>query len=139
MLSEEVNTPKQNWFVGAFFSDRDPQDQTARFLAEGVWENGFEDRHLDVVKSMRPGDRIAIKASYVRKHGVPFDTRGHLVSTMAIKATGRVTRNHGDGRRVDVDWNPLEQPREWYFYTGRATIWKVAPGSWMSEALIRFA
>lgn len=139
MLLEEVNTAKQNWFVGAFFSDRDPQDQTARFLAEGIWENGFEDRHLDVVKSMRPGDRIAIKASYVRKHGVPFDTRGHLVSTMAIKATGRVTRNHGDGRRVDVDWNPLEHPREWYFYTGRATIWKVAAGSWMSEALIRFA
>lgn len=139
MSPEEVTTQRQNWFVGAFFSDQDPQDQTARFMAEGVWENGFEDRHLDVVKSMQPGDRIAIKASYVRKHGVPFDNRDHIVSTMAIKATGRVIRNHGDGRRVDVDWNPVDEPREWYFYTGRATIWKVVPGGWMRDALIRFA
>lgn len=139
MSSPEVTTPPQNWFVGSFFSDWDPQDQTARFLAEGIWENGFEDRHLDVVKSMQPGDRIAIKASYVRKRGLPFDNRDHSVSAMAIKATGRVTRNHGDGRRVDVEWNPLEQPREWYFYTGRSTIWKVLPGSWMRDALIKFA
>jgi 5-methylcytosine-specific restriction protein B len=139
MSSEEVVVPTQNWFVGAYYSDREPQDQTQRFLAEGIWENGFEDRHLETVISMRPGDRIAIKSSYVRKHGLPFDSRGYGVSTMAIKATGRITRNHGDGRRVDVDWNPVQEPREWYFYTGRATIWKVPPGDWMRDALIHFA
>ncbi|PNH86098.1 McrB family protein [Arthrobacter sp. AFG20] len=139
MSSEEVVLPTQYWFVGAFYADKEPQDQTQRFFTEGIWENGFEDRHLETVKSMRPGDRIAIKSSYVRKHGVPFDTRGHMVSTMVIKATGRITRNHGDGRRVDVDWNPVREPREWYFYTGRATIWKVLPGDWMPDALIQFA
>jgi transposase-like protein len=47
-----------------------------RFLSEGIWENGYEDKHLDVLRSMRPGDRIAIKSSYTRKHGLPFDNRG---------------------------------------------------------------
>jgi 5-methylcytosine-specific restriction protein B len=41
---------------------------------------------------------------------------------MKIKAVGTVTRNHGDGRTVDVAWEIPGGPREWYFYTYRATI-----------------
>ncbi len=77
---------------------------------------------LDQVRDMKPGDRIAIKAAFVRKHGIPFDNRGRSVSAMKIKAVGTVTRNHGDGRTVDVEWEPQSQPKEWYFYTYRSTI-----------------
>ena len=58
-----------NWFVGASYGGTD--DQLPRFLSEGIWENGYDDKHLDVVRSMRTGDRIAIKSSYTRKHGLP--------------------------------------------------------------------
>lgn len=129
----------QYWFVGAYFDDREPRDQTERFISEGIWENGFEDRHLDEVKTMRPGDRIAIKAAYIRKNDLPFDNRGNIVSTMGIKATGVITRNLGDGRHVEVDWTRMEEAREWYFFTGRATVWKVLPGEWKRDALIAFA
>lgn len=71
---------------------------------------------------MKPGDRIAVKAALTRKHGAPFNNKGKTVSAMKIKAIGTVTRNHGDGRTVDVLWEPLAEPREWYFYTYRATI-----------------
>lgn len=136
----EVGVPEgQYWFVGAYHSDREPQDQTERFLAEGIWENGFEDRYLDTVKSMKVGDQIALKATYVRKKKLPFDPRGHAVSAMAIKATGTITANPGDGRKIGVAWTRLDKPREWYFYTGRHSIWKVTPGHWMREALLRFA
>lgn len=131
--------PGNFWFVGAYFHDRDPQDQTERFLADGNWENGFEDQLLDTVKSMRVGDKIAIKSTYVRKHDLPFDNHDNLVSTMAIKAVGTITHNHGDGRFVDVDWTRLDSPREWYFYTGRSTIWRVTPKDWITDGLIRFA
>lgn len=47
-----------NWFVGASYGGTD--DQMPRFLAEGIWENGYGDKLLDVVRSMRPGERIAI-------------------------------------------------------------------------------
>ena len=73
---------------------------------EGVWENGYQDRYLEDVKSVLPGDRIAIKATYVRWYNLPFENREHPVSVMAIKATGTVTENAGDGRRLKVDWDP---------------------------------
>ena len=50
--------PRVGWFVGAFYNGTD--DQTGRFVSEGIWENGYKDRYLDLVRSMRPGDRIAI-------------------------------------------------------------------------------
>ena len=77
--------PRSNWFVGASY---DGEDQTPRFLREGNWENGHDDKYLDLVRSMRPGDRIAIKAAYTQKHGLPFDNRGGVVSVMALKALG---------------------------------------------------
>ena len=90
MNTKTENTSAQaSWFVGASYGGTD--DQLPRFLSDGIWENGYEDKHLDVIRSMRPGDRIAIKSSYTRKHGLPFDSRGQAVSVMAIKAIGTST------------------------------------------------
>lgn len=125
------------WFVGASYGGTD--DQLPRFLSEGIWENGYDDKLLDMVRSMRPGERIAIKSSYTRKHGLPFDSRGRAVSVLGIKAVGTITENLNDGKRVKVDWTKVEPVREWYFYTHRGTIWRVLPGDWMADALIAFA
>jgi hypothetical protein len=86
------------WFVGASYGGTD--DQMSRYLADGIWENGYDDKLLDIVRSMRPGERIAIKSSYTRKHGLPFDSRGRAVSVMGIKAVGTITENLNDGKRV---------------------------------------
>lgn len=126
-----------NWFVGASCGGTD--DQMPRFLAEGIWENGYDDKLLDMVRSMRPGERIAIKSSYTRKHGLPFDSRGRAISVMGIKVVGTITENLNDGKRVKVEWGKIEPVREWYFYTHRATIWRVLRGEWMNDALIAFA
>lgn len=124
------------WFVGATYGGTD--DQTPRFLQDGIWENGYQDKYLDAVKSIQVGDRIAIKSSYTRKHDLPFDNRGQTVSVMAIKAIGIVKENLGDGRTLKVDWKPFDPPREWYFYTNRSTVWRVLPGDWTTDALIGF-
>ena len=125
------------WFVGAY-SSRTGEHHTPRFIQEGMWENGYADRYLDLVSEIQSGDRIAIKAQFNRREGLPFDNRGHLVSLMQIKATGIVRENMGDGRHLTVDWTPVEPPREWYFYTYVKTVWKVNPGNWLSDALIKF-
>ncbi len=124
------------WFVGANYGGRD--DQMPRFLAEGIWENGYDDKYTDLVKSMQPGEKIAIKAAYTRKRGLDFNEHSHTVSVMAIKATGVITENLNDGKRVKVNWNTVEPLREWYFYTNRGTIWRVMPGGWERDALIEF-
>ncbi|MES2242564.1 MAG: AAA family ATPase [Pseudomonadota bacterium] len=138
-MSDKQNnaSPSTTWFVGASFGGTD--DQMSRFLAEGIWENGYNDKHLELVRSMQPGEKIAIKAAYTRKHGLPFDNRGRTVSVMGIKAIGTITGNLNDGKRVKVDWTKVEPVREWYFNTHRGTIWRVLPGDWMTDALIAFA
>jgi 5-methylcytosine-specific restriction protein B len=124
------------WFVGAMYGGTD--DQTPRFLTEGIWQNGYDHKLLDIVRSMRPGERIAIKSSYTRRHGLPFDNRGQTVSVMAIKAVGTITENLNDGRTVRVNWTKVDPPREWYFFTGRSTLWRVFPGEWTTDGLIGF-
>ena len=136
MATESIeNSSNVYWFVGATF---DTVDQIPRFLEQGIWENGYQDRHLDLVRSMRVGDRIAIKAAYTRLRDLPFDNRGNRVSVMAIKAIGTITENLNDGRFVRVNWQPVEPLREWYFYTSRVTIWRVIPGEWTTDGLIAF-
>jgi 5-methylcytosine-specific restriction protein B len=108
------------WFVGSIWQEG---DQTARFRSEGIWENGYtEDQLANLVRSMKPGDRIAIKASFVQKRRLQFDVGGKPVSVMRIKATGTILKNLDDGRRVKVAWDPPFAPRDWYFYTYRTTI-----------------
>ena len=138
--SPEPLEQRPYWFVGAAYGGTD--DRTAEFLEGGIWRNGWHNRHLDDVRSMQPGDRIAIKYTTTRKHNLPFDAGGRIVSVMGIKAVGTVTSNAGDGRNVGVDWVAVDPPREWYFYTYLKTVWKVIPGSgtlpWAAEGLIRF-
>ena len=140
MLSAQAPSRDQDsnpcWFVGASYGGQN--DQTDRFIEEGIWEHGFEDKYLDVVRSMRLGERIAIKAAFTRKNNLPFDNRGQTVSVMAIKATGTIVENPGDGRRIRVQWQNFNSPSEWYFYTYQRTIWKITPGDWKSDALIDF-
>ena len=130
-------SPETHWFVGASFGGID--DQTERFLAEGIWENGYDDKFVDLVRSMRHGERIAIKATYTRKHDLPFKTHGHSVATMAIKATGTIIENLNDGKRVRVKWTVVDPTREWYFYIYLKTVWRVIPGDWAADGLIGFA
>lgn len=125
------------WFVGASWGGTD--DQTPRFFAEGIWQNGFHNKFSNEIQRMKPGDKIAIKASFVRKYNLPFDNRGKPVSCMRIKAIGTVIENVGDGKTVKVDWQALNPPRDWYFYTYRVTVVEADPNDEMARKLIVFA
>ncbi len=46
------------WFVGAMHGAGN--DQMWRFIAEGIWENGYEDRYLEDVRAIKKNDRIAL-------------------------------------------------------------------------------
>ena len=111
----QLSDQRPCWFVGAVIGEYG--DQTERFLEEGIWEHGHKDKHLDQVRSMRLGDRIAIKSWYTRKSDLPFENLSKRISVMGIKAVGTVTENPGDGRRVRVDWTRVDPAREWYFYS----------------------
>jgi 5-methylcytosine-specific restriction protein B len=109
-MEQSMQTNSTCWFVGATYNRT--QDQTQRFLESGIWENGYKDKYLELVKSIKAGDRIAIKAAYTRKKNLPFDNHGKTVSAMAIKAIGVVTGNEDDGRHVSVRWTQVNPVRE---------------------------
>ena len=102
MSSNVESTDTQSyWFVGAAYNN---EDQTARFVEQGLWEVNTEGKQTDLVKSIKAGEKITIKSAYTRKKGVPFVNRGHTVSVMAIKAIGTVIENLGDGKTLKVEW-----------------------------------
>jgi len=65
---------------------------------------------------------------------------GLTASLLLIKATGTVVSNPGDGRRVEVEWDPAPSaPKAWYFYTGRSTVWRLRKDNEFAQRLIQFA
>lgn len=126
--------PEQTWVVGAVI---DGVDQTARFVEEGVWQiaspNGIE---MGYLQSMRAGDRIAIKSSFVQRRDLPFDNAGKPVSANRFKARGVITRVGED--EIYVDWEEIAPPRDWYFYTNQRAMWRLpqVPEAEQLEAFI---
>jgi 5-methylcytosine-specific restriction protein B len=111
------------WLVGAYWDSQEPADQTARFLEEGIWENGYSDRFIEEVKSMQVGDKIAIKAATTQRKDLPFDNKSLTISRMIIKAVGTIVANRNDGTVVEVEWDQSFQEKNWYFFTNRSTLW----------------
>jgi 5-methylcytosine-specific restriction protein B len=132
---EESELGVSYWFVGAVWDKTD--DQTPRFLKEGIWQNGYDQLFSELVRKMKPGDRIAIKAAFVQKFNLPFDVGGKSVSVMRIKATGTIIE-HIDERTVKVTWDPTVAPRDWYFYTYRTTVVEADTGDENAQRLIDF-
>lgn len=127
-----------HWLVGAYWDSEIPPDQTARFVSERKWENGYEDRFLEQVRAMKVGDKIAIKSSSTQRDGLPFQAPRRTVSKLTIKARGVVQANPGDGRRVEVEWEPDFVPRDWYFYTSRQTVWRLRKDDELARQLVAF-
>ena len=61
----EPNEQRPYWFVGASYGGTN--DQTARFLQEGTWDNGRQRFSMKQVNSMQSGDQIAIKSHIHKK------------------------------------------------------------------------
>lgn len=104
------------WYVGATGVDDNGEykDYSDMFIENGIWENGYDTKFIDTVKSIKVGDKIALKSAYTRKKGLPFNNNGKYVGVMAIKAIGTVTENCGDGKKIKVDWQRVDPIKEWY-------------------------
>ncbi|MFT5685948.1 MAG: 5-methylcytosine-specific restriction protein B, partial [Myxococcota bacterium] len=118
------------WLVGAYWET----DQSRRFIDEGRWENGYQDKYLDQVREMKVGDAIAIKSTSTQKLA---EAGGKTVGKHTIKAVGRIVSNPGDGRNIQVDWQDQEE-RDWFFYTYRPTVWKIRRDDELALRLRRF-
>lgn len=109
-----------NYFVlgAAWYGDENGPDQTERFIQSGIWENGYEDKFLDVVNKVKIGDRVAIKSSFATREGK---------SILRVKAIGTVNENLGNGKTLKITWDENFVPFDLEGYGGyRNTIQKVS-------------
>lgn len=130
------NAPTYAYFLGASWNG---EDQSDRFLSEGIWEHDQSDEYyLETIRDVQPGDRVAIKSSYVLKNDLPFNANGKSVSCMMVKARGTVVSNPGSGKKLNVNWDSDFVPKPWFFFVSRKTIWKVVAGEWKHDMLLDF-
>ena len=94
----------QYYCVGFFWYGSEPENQLPRFQKDGIWENGFDDKYLDKVKSVQVGSQIAAKTSYTRKKD------GKTISVLEVHGIGTVTANQGDGKILKVQWKKDFKP-----------------------------
>lgn len=117
------------WYVGTTGSNANGEwrDNSDEYIDQGIWVNGWEDKFVDDVESINPGDRIAIKSAFTQKNNLPFENHGKTVAAMRIKAIGVVTENPKDGKSIKVNWERLEPAKTWYGPgTLRQTIHRVS-------------
>ncbi len=98
-MIEKTKKTKQKsyWLVEANWDGNN--DQIQRYIAEGIWENGYE-KISDLVNNIQPDDLIAIKSTFTKK----LD-ENKFISTLRIKATGTVIKNFKNGKHLEVRWN----------------------------------
>jgi 5-methylcytosine-specific restriction endonuclease McrBC GTP-binding regulatory subunit McrB len=94
----------QYYCVGFFWYGSEPENQLPRFQKDGIWENGFDDKYIDKVKSVEVGSQIAAKTSYTRKKD------GKTISVLEVHGIGTVTANQGDGKILKVNWKKDFKP-----------------------------
>lgn len=131
------NEPQaRHWVVDTVSKKKEFLDE---FVEEGVWRIVEPTSRIrGLVKSMKAGDRIAAKTTFVTKSGVPFDNKGNPVSVMRINAVGTVVENFGGGEEVRVEWEPW-LARDWYFRTSTHKVTRLTEADHLDHDLIRFA
>ncbi|WP_286914193.1 AAA family ATPase [Flavobacterium sp. UBA4197] len=94
----------QYYGVGFTWKEAEIKNQLPRFIEEGIWENGFEDKYLERVNTVAVGSRIAAKTTYTKKEN------GEMISILEIHAIGTVLENLKNGRTLKVRWDQSIEP-----------------------------
>jgi 5-methylcytosine-specific restriction endonuclease McrBC GTP-binding regulatory subunit McrB len=92
------------YYCVGFWYGGNTENQLPRFIKEGIWENGFDDKYLDKVKNIPVGSMLAAKTSYTRKQN------GKTISVLQVHGIGKVTANPKDGKLLKVDWQKDFKP-----------------------------
>lgn len=87
----------KRYFIGGFTWENESQKE--RFLTEGIWENGYDDKFKDVYDRIRIGDYIGLKSTYVKQRK----------SWLRIHSIGEVKSVSKDSMSLRVNWFNIEQ------------------------------
>ena len=95
------NMDREYYCVGTVWTEG---NQLPRFLQQGIWENGYDDKFVEKVKAVTVGSMLAAKSSYIRKEN------GRAISVLHVHGIGEVTGNPSDGKTLVVKWEKGFKP-----------------------------
>lgn len=136
LLGVELD-PKPIWIVTARWGE---EDGLPRFLERGEWslQTNTGSASNQRINEMRLGDQIVARDYFHQTHDLPFGANGKRVSAIRLRAMGTVTEVSEDGLTVGAEWEELDEPRTWYFYTYAEPVWRLKdPGESQSADRLR--
>jgi len=83
------------WLIEEIHSIKNAQ----RFLDEDIWVNSSDEIQADIINSIKSDDLIAIKTNITKKNEI-----NEFVSSLRIKAIGKVVHNLNNGKNLEVKW-----------------------------------
>ncbi|WP_271784606.1 P-loop NTPase fold protein [Aquimarina algiphila] len=86
-------------FSGKFYlvgSSWGKQDKKELFFRNNTWENPYDEKYIDLVNNVRPGDILIMKSTFAKKNGKSY---------IRIKGFGTVMGNNNNGKHLTVDWS----------------------------------
>jgi hypothetical protein len=88
----------QYYCAGFKWGKNHNESQLSRFVDEGIWENGYDDRYFEIVNNIPIGSKIAAKTTYTRKEN------GQIISMLGVYGIGTVIENQQNGKKLKVEW-----------------------------------
>lgn len=86
--------------VGFHFYSEEQTSQLDRFIENGIWENGYDEKFTSKVNQVPVGSLIAAKTTYI----------ANGTSILKVYAIGEVLENNNDGNLLKVAWNNSFEP-----------------------------
>lgn len=94
-----MNTDIPAYYCAGFhFYSKNPSNQLPRFIENGIWENGYDDKFIKTVKEVPIGSLIAAKTSYT------MNEDDKTISVLEVHNIGKVLQNLNDGKTLRVEW-----------------------------------
>ncbi|WP_282112338.1 McrB family protein [Maribacter stanieri] len=90
--------------VGFHFYSQDSSNQLSKFIDNGVWQNGYDDKFQNIVNSVPVGSLLAAKTSYT------MNEYEKTISVLEVHCIGKVIENHQDGKTLNVEWQKGFKP-----------------------------
>lgn len=112
-VKNEENYKNQNYYSVGFHWGA--ESQLDRFIEEGIWENGYDNKYQDVINNIKEGDQLALKTAYTEK-----DENGNSIAVSKIYNIGTV-KEHIAKNTLIVDWQKDFEP---FTLKGKATYRK---------------
>ncbi len=93
-IQDLLQDKTRKYFVAGYHWN--DESQLDKFINDGRWENGNENKVTTGVNSAKKGDVLFAKTTWVK---------GKSTGILTLRAVGVVTHNHQDGHNLDVNWH----------------------------------